>query len=201
MRAVPKRKRSATHAMSMAEIIAREREKRGLTENPASSLIKGRVKKVEVKKEKTKKKKKKRMMPTAEDLAALQMEDTSEEVSATTIKALKTSPQLVKYTDTCLGQGDGCVVAGSSVLVEYSGKVASTGHCFDRSTASAPLQFGVGSGTVIEGFEDGVLGMKLGGKRTIIVPSKYGYGEEGLPGMKIPPNAQLRFGVRLVGLS
>ena len=67
--------------------------------------------------------------------------------------------------------------------------------------SKAPLRFTVGSDAVVEGFEDGMLGMKLGGERKIYVPSELGYGSEWIPECRIPPGASLLFDVRLIGLS
>ena len=71
----------------------------------------------------------------------------------------------------------------------------------DAPASARAAASSVGADAVVEGFEDGVLGMKLGGERTIHVPPEFGYGGEGFKACKIPPNAELEFEVRLVGLS
>ena len=146
------------------------------------------------------------VMPTEEELRELQQSESEEYEHQATLNAtisphlLNISPQLVDYSDTRPGEGIDCVKIGSCVLVDYTGLLATSGHCFDRSKAGAPLQFTIGRDAVVEGFEDGMLGMKLGGERTISVPAELGYGQEGLPG-KIPPGAALRFNLKLVGLA
>ena len=129
-------------------------------------------------------------------------EDSDEAVGAASSseRSIDVRPQLVQYTDRSKGDGEGCVKLRSNVVVQYSGFLASNGYCFDRSKAGAPLRFTIGSDAVVEGFEDGLLGMKLGGERIIHVPPEAGYGHEGLAARKIPPNATLRFEVRLLGL-
>jgi FKBP-type peptidyl-prolyl cis-trans isomerase FkpA len=62
-----------------------------------------------------------------------------------------------------------------------------------------PFTFLLGAGQVIRGWDDGVAGMKVGGKRTLLIPSDYGYGRDGAGGI-IPPNASLVFEVELLGV-
>ena len=108
------------------------------------------------------------------------------------------APQLVEYRDVKLGRGDELVSLGQRILVDYEARLVSTGACFDRSRG-APLRFVVGHEEVVEGFEDGVIGMRLGGERTIIVPPALAYGEEGLPAKGVPPLSALEFKITLVG--
>jgi len=90
---------------------------------------------------------------------------------------------------------------GSHVLVNYTGWLYSAtatdnkGAKFDSSVGKGPFEFIVGA-NVIEGFSQGVQGMKVGGKRTIVIPAVIGYGASGTNG--IPPNADLVFDLELV---
>jgi FKBP-type peptidyl-prolyl cis-trans isomerase FkpA len=102
-------------------------------------------------------------------------------------------------------QGDGAeAVAGKTVIVHYTGWLydpsASDGHGtkFDSSLdRKSPFGFPLGAGRVIRGWDEGVAGMKVGGKRTLVIPPQMGYGERGAGGV-IPPNATLIFDVELL---
>jgi FKBP-type peptidyl-prolyl cis-trans isomerase len=83
--------------------------------------------------------------------------------------------------------------------VQYTGKFAD-GKVFDSSIPRGqPIDFVLGSGMVIKGWDQGILGMKVGGKRTLTIPADLGYGAEGHPPV-IPGNATLYFDVELVGV-
>jgi len=73
---------------------------------------------------------------------------------------------------------------------------AQHGEQFDSSVGRSPFSFQLGGGQVIKGWDEGVQGMKVGGKRTLIVPASYGYGERGVG--PIPPNSNLIFDVELL---
>lgn len=92
-------------------------------------------------------------------------------------------------------------VAGKSVSVHYTGWLSDNGNKgkkFDSSVdRGQPFVFPLGAGRVIRGWDEGVTGMKVGGKRTLIIPAKLGYGERGA-GDVIPPNAELIFDVELL---
>jgi FKBP-type peptidyl-prolyl cis-trans isomerase len=105
------------------------------------------------------------------------------------------------------GQGSDAAEFRSPVLVQYTGwlydgcKKDFKGEQFDTSVGRAtPFGFLVGTGKVIKGWDEGVLGMKVGGKRTLVIPPDKGYGERGAGGGKIPPNATLVFDVHVVAL-
>ncbi|WP_134322164.1 FKBP-type peptidyl-prolyl cis-trans isomerase [Cumulibacter soli] len=90
--------------------------------------------------------------------------------------------------------------AGATIDAHYVGKAWSNGQQFDASwDRGQPLSFPVGAGRVIEGWDKGLLGMKVGGRRKITIPPHLGYGEYGAPGA-IAPNETLVFVVDLVGV-
>jgi len=102
----------------------------------------------------------------------------------------------LKYDD--LEEGTGAeAVAGTQVTVHYTGWLTD-GSKFDSSLdRNQPFQFVLGKGQVIRGWDEGVQGMKVGGKRKLTIPSQLGYGAAGAGGV-IPPNATLMFEVELL---
>lgn len=84
---------------------------------------------------------------------------------------------------------------GDRVTVDYTGKLTS-GKQFDSSVGRAPFSFVIGAGEVIKGWDQGVPGMKVGGKRDLTIPSTLGYGAAGA-GEDIPPNSTLKFNIEL----
>ena len=107
-----------------------------------------------------------------------------------------TTPSGLKYID--LKTGTGAVAQkGHRVRVHYTGWLKD-GKKFDSSVdRHEPFDFNLGAGQVIRGWEEGVVGMKVGGKRRLIIPSSLGYGTRGAGGV-IPPNAELIFEVELL---
>jgi FKBP-type peptidyl-prolyl cis-trans isomerase len=104
----------------------------------------------------------------------------------------------LQYWDIRVGNGD-VAKEGSRVRVHYTGWLT-TGKKFDSSVdAGRPFDFTIGNGEVITGWEEGVAGMKVGGKRQLRIPPGLGYGAEGYP-PDIPPNAVLIFDIRLLGV-
>jgi peptidylprolyl isomerase len=98
------------------------------------------------------------------------------------------------------GEGDEAT-AGSTVSVHYVGVAHSTGEEFDASyNRGAPLQFRLGVGQVISGWDTGVQGMKVGGRRQLVIPPHLAYGDRGAPGA-IAPGETLIFVVDLVQVS
>ncbi len=91
-------------------------------------------------------------------------------------------------------------MAGKTVSVHYTGKLTD-GTKFDSSLDRGdPFSFRLGAGQVIKGWDQGVAGMKVGGKRLLTIPPELGYGQRGFPGA-IPPNSTLVFEVELLGVS
>jgi peptidylprolyl isomerase len=101
----------------------------------------------------------------------------------------------VKIEDTQVGTGAEAV-PGKTLTVHYTGKLEN-GKVFDSSVGKDPLTFVLGGGQLIPGFEQGVSGMKVGGKRVVTIPPSLGYGEQGA-GDVIPPNSTLIFELELV---
>jgi FKBP-type peptidyl-prolyl cis-trans isomerase FkpA len=113
-----------------------------------------------------------------------------------------TTPSGLQYIDTEVGTG-AVATAGQQVSVHYTGWLYNDGvqgAKFDSSKdRNDPFGFSLGAGMVIKGWDEGVAGMAIGGKRTLIIPSELGYGARGAGGV-IPPNATLKFDVELLGL-
>ncbi len=114
---------------------------------------------------------------------------------------MQTSLSGLQYVDTVEGSGDLAVV-GKNVTVHYTGWLFNDGEQgakFDSSKdRNDPFVFRLGAGQVIQGWDEGVAGMKVGGCRTLIIPASLGYGARGAGGV-IPPNATLKFDVELLG--
>lgn len=105
----------------------------------------------------------------------------------------------LQYWDIRVGTGE-VAKEGSRVRVHYTGWLT-TGKKFDSSVdAGKPFDFTIGNGEVIKGWEEGVAGMKVGGKRQLRIPPELAYGAEGYPGGTIPPNATLIFDIQLLAV-
>ena len=113
-----------------------------------------------------------------------------------------TTPSGLQYVDTVIGTGAEAQ-AGQQVSVHYTGWLYNDGvkgAKFDSSKdRNDPFGFGLGAGRVIKGWDEGVQGMRVGGKRTLVIPPQLGYGARGAGGA-IPPNATLMFDVELLGV-
>lgn len=128
-------------------------------------------------------------------------------IDITLEKTLKEENKMTEFTtiDSQLGEGREAE-KGLTITVHYSGWIYDEneddkkGNKFDSSKdRNEPFTFVLGVGQVIKGWDDGFAGMKIGGTRTIIIPSEMGYGSRGA-GSVIPPNADLIFDVELLGI-
>ena len=119
----------------------------------------------------------------------------------TAAKPVTTSSGL-QIIDTKVGTGP-TPRRGQTCVMHYTGWLyenGKKGKKFDSSVdRRQPFEFPIGAGRVIAGWDEGVASMKVGGKRTLIIPPKLGYGERGAGGV-IPPNATLIFDVELLGV-
>ena len=115
---------------------------------------------------------------------------------------MHTSASGLQYEDTIDGEGE-VATSGQHVTVHYTGWLYQDGEQganFDSSKDRGdPFGFRLGAGQVIQGWDEGVAGMKVGGARTLIIPAGLGYGARGAGGV-IPPNATLKFDVELLGV-
>jgi FKBP-type peptidyl-prolyl cis-trans isomerase FkpA len=121
--------------------------------------------------------------------------------------AAETQAPQVEIVDRVVGTGKEASL-GSNVVVNYTGwfhkplAKQQRGRKFDSSLDNGrdPLEFQLGAGRVIKGWEQGVAGMKVGGKRTLIIPSALAYGKRGAGGGMIPPDSDLIFDVELLNV-
>jgi peptidylprolyl isomerase len=116
--------------------------------------------------------------------------------------AMTTTTSGLQYEDTEPGAG-ATAVAGKTCVMHYTGWLwvdGAKGKKFDSSLDSgSPFSFVLGGGQVIQGWDEGVAGMLVGGKRTLLIPPGLGYGARGAGGV-IPPNATLLFEVQLLNI-
>src|SRR6185369_10337571 len=116
--------------------------------------------------------------------------------------AMTTTASGLQYEDTQPGNG-AAAVANKTCVMHYTGWLwvdGAKGTKFDSSLdRGSPFSFRLGVGQVIGGWDEGVAGMKVGGKRTLLIPPDLGYGARGAGG-DIPPNATLLFEVQLLEL-
>ncbi len=124
---------------------------------------------------------------------------------AEALAATPSSNQELVMTDESVGSGAEATPQ-KTVTVHYTGwlqdlsKPDHKGTQFDSSrTNGEPFEFVLGAGMVIKGWDQGVAGMKIGGKRTLVIPPELGYGARGVPGV-IPANSTLIFDVELLGV-
>lgn len=146
--------------------------------------------------------------PAEGEAAAPEAPAEVEKVDPPTVAAPVEAPELPTLTEAAVTTDSGLVmedvvvgdgaeaVAGKPVSVEYAGFLED-GTLFDTSIGRAPFQFVLGTGAVIPGWDEGVAGMKVGGRRILKIPGDLAYGEMGFP-PTIPPDATLIFDVQLL---
>ena len=123
-----------------------------------------------------------------------QSPSTTQETEGTTVKTASG----LQYQELKAGDGP-AAKAGDIVSVHYTGKLTD-GKKFDSSLdRGEPFGFAIGAGQVIRGWDEGVMSMKVGGKRQLVIPAELGYGARGAGGV-IPANATLIFEVELLGV-
>ena len=111
---------------------------------------------------------------------------------------MTTTASGLQYQDEIVGEG-ASPQKGQTVVVHYTGTLTD-GTKFDSSRdRNSPFTFVIGVGQVIKGWDEGVMSMKIGGKRKLVIPASLGYGAQGAGGV-IPPNATLNFDVELLGI-
>jgi peptidylprolyl isomerase len=124
------------------------------------------------------------------------------QASAQTQGKTMTTPSGLQITDTKVGTG-AQPQTGQTCVMHYTGWLydnGTNGAKFDSSLdRGEPFEFAIGQGQVIKGWDEGVATMKVGGKRTLVIPPQLGYGARGAGGV-IPPNATLIFDVELLGV-
>jgi len=127
---------------------------------------------------------------------------TNESMSGAGLQGREAAPELI-IEDIVLGEGAEAA-AGASVTVHYTGWLYAPANPDNRGTKfdssidrGQPFEFPIGAGRVIRGWDEGVDGMRVGGKRVLIIPAEWGYGTRGA-GDVIPPNATLVFEVELL---
>jgi peptidylprolyl isomerase len=122
--------------------------------------------------------------------------------AAQTSRSTMTTASGLKIEDTKVGTG-ATPKAGQTCVMHYTGWLyenGAKGKKFDSSVdRGQPFEFRIGAGQVIKGWDEGVASMKVGGKRTLIIPPELGYGARGAGGV-IPPNATLIFDVELLAV-
>jgi peptidylprolyl isomerase len=134
--------------------------------------------------------------------ATLAFETTNNAIAEPQGTSMTTTASGLQYEDTVIGTGD-APETGQICVMHYTGWLyvdGKKGAKFDSSLdRGKPFEFPLGTGRVIKGWDEGVAGMKVGGKRTLIIPPQLGYGARGAGGV-IPPNATLIFDVELLGV-
>jgi FKBP-type peptidyl-prolyl cis-trans isomerase FkpA len=145
------------------------------------------------------------LLCAAASMAQAAGQSASAQAEAVAAAAQPAAPDPLVKIDTVVGTGKEATI-GTTVVVNYTGwyyKPMATkqrGRKFDSSldAGRTPLDFKLGAGQVIKGWDQGVAGMKVGGKRTLIIPSELAYGKRGAGNGGIPPDSDLIFDVQLL---
>ena len=131
--------------------------------------------------------------------------DASPPAATSQVAASPAITELMK-TDVVVGAGTP-IAQGQTAVVHYTGWLydpgvpEQKGNQFDSSRdRGTPFRFAIGGGQVIQGWDQGVVGMQVGGQRRLIIPASLGYGELGAGGGTIPPNATLLFDIELLAI-
>jgi FKBP-type peptidyl-prolyl cis-trans isomerase FkpA len=139
----------------------------------------------------------KRLLPALAAIVGLSLVSSPADSQEKKEPKVVTTASGLQYEEIKEGTGP-AAKAGDTVVVHYTGWLKSDGKKFDSSLdRGEPFEFKLGAGMVIKGWDEGVQGIKVGGKRKLIIPAKLGYGERGA-GKVIPPNADLVFEVELL---
>lgn len=141
--------------------------------------------------------------PDTETTKTAPTEKENSEIASSIDAEYTTTPSGLHYKDIVVGEGES-PQSGEQVTVHYTGtlleegKAIGEGQKFDSSRdRGEPFAFPIGQGAVIQGWDEGVITMKPGGKRILVIPPELGYGAQGAGGV-IPPNATLVFDVELI---